>query len=76
MNASVLRNVAFMAVLWKGACLCTMVERFVSIPGSDSLGNLDSCPREWNLDRCCYEVEEIRSANPKKVVSITQNFYQ
>ena len=53
-----------------------MVERFVSIPGSDIFGNLDSCPREWNLDRCCYEVEEIRSANPKDVVSIIQNFYQ
>ena len=66
----------FMVVLWKGKCLCKIVERFVSISGSDSLGNLDSCPREWNLSRCCYEVGEIRSANPKKVVSIIQNFYQ
>ena len=76
MNAIVLRNLAFVAILWKGACLCTMVERFISIPDSDSLGNLDSCPREWNLSRCCYEVEEIRSVNQKNVVSIIQNFYQ
>ena len=46
------------------------------MPGSNSLGNWDSWKGVWNLDRCCYEVAEIRSANPKEVINITQNFYQ